>query len=103
VLCVLFLLLIWLVLWLLDRVSDTEEENGFISFVDGVIAALVYIVVGVVVCGLIVTALYLLDAYTSVSVKGGLFSEDSTVIGDFFETCEYYVSGLIDKIKAKVS
>jgi hypothetical protein len=103
VLCVLFLLLIWLVLWLLDRVSDTEEENGFISFVDGVIAALVYIVVGVVVCGLIVTALYLLATYTSVSVKGGLFSEDSTVIGYFFETCEYYVSGLIDKIKAKVS
>ncbi len=103
VLCVIFLLLIWLVLWLLDRISDTEEENGFISFIDGVIAALAYIVVGVVVVALIVSALYLLEKYTSVSVRGGLFSDDSTIMGDFFETCEYYVSGLIDKIKAKVS
>lgn len=98
VLMVVFLLIVWIVSWLLDRMIDTSKMGGAFRFLDGVLASVVYVAIGVVVCLMIGVALYGVQ-YFGIVETSKLFGENSVFCKGLFDFCAEFVLPYLDKVK----
>ena len=95
VLVLAFLIVVFIIGWLLDRVIDGAEKNGFVAFLDGSLAAVLYLLIGALVCAIIVAILYLVE-YLGYFQSSALFTTN-TLTGEIYSFCESLFKTMLSK------
>ena len=89
---------------LLKLATEKIEESSVVRVIDGVLAAILYLIIGVAVVAVFWGALYLLD-YCGLFYTSDAFNEYSFLSEEFFEVAEKYLKSFADKyffkLKAK--
>ncbi len=85
---------------LLRNLTDSIDETPVIRLIDAAIAAVVYLIIGVVVCAAFWGVLYLLD-YSGVFRVSDVFVEKTLFARDCFAAAEKFLKGFADKYLLK--
>lgn len=97
-------ILVLLINFLLKLATEKIEESSVVRVIDGVLAAILYLIIGVAVVAVFWGALYLLD-YCGLFYTSDAFNEYSFLSEEFFEVAEKYLKSFADKyffkLKAK--
>lgn len=85
--------------WLLGKLLDIVDSIDVLWRIDGVIGAIVYAVIAIVVVAAIGVILYVLEYY-GVFVSSQLFSANSPIMGGMFEVFDVALRPLLEKVAA---
>ena len=96
ILVVILFLIVILVAWLLDRLVETRDANGFMRFLDGLVSVVAYVFIGFAVCGLFAAAMYMIE-YLGFFQTSRLFATDSPLMGNAWGTFTRYLKPMLDK------
>ena len=96
ILVLVMLIVVFIIGWLLDRVIDGAEKNGFVAFLDGSIATVLYLIIGALVCVILAAILYLVE-YLGLFASSKLFTADSPLMNGAFSVCEEYLKPFLQK------
>ena len=96
ILVLVMLLIVFIIGWLLDRVIDGAEKNGFVAFLDGSIATVLYLLIGALVCVLLAAILYLVE-YLGFFASSKLFTAESPLMNGAFNVCEEFLKPYLQK------
>ncbi len=94
------IIVVALINMLLKKVTENIEETPIIRVVDGSIATIVYMLIGVVICAIFWAGLYLLD-YCGVFQISDVFSEKAVFAKDCFAAAEKFLKAFADKFLMK--
>ena len=83
--------------WVLKKLADWTENHAFTRTVDGIMAFVLYLVIGVVVCFLVWAVWYLLARYGIFNVNE-LFTEETTLSNGIYNLCGGIIEPLLIKI-----
>ena len=89
-------LIVKLIGWLLGKLLDVVDSVDALWRIDGVIGAIVYAVIAIVVVAAIGVILYVLEYY-GVFVSSQLFSANSPIMGGMFEVFDVSLRPLLEK------
>lgn len=97
---VLVLLVFALLNFLLKKLTEAVAGIGLLRVIDGTLACLVYMVIGVAICIFIATAFYVLGAY-------GIFDVKTLLLGDSFakkliDVCGVYIQPALDNFNGMI-
>ncbi len=92
--------LVVLVNMLLKKVTENVDDTPVIRVIDGSIATIVYLILGVVVCAIFWAGLYLLD-YCGVFRISDIFGEKAVFAKDCFAAAEKFLKTFADKYLMK--
>ena len=102
VFCLVFVLAVLLIKWLLKKLAETVEDIGILRAIDGVLASLIFAIIGIVVILLIWALWYTLSHYGLFHAEA-LFTDNATLSAGMYTTMEAILSpmlsGLADMIK----
>lgn len=102
VLAIVLCLLVKLIAWLLDKLLDLVDNVGVLTVIDGVIGAIVFIVIAAVAFALIVSVLYVLNYY-GIFAASELFTPKSPLLYGSFELCDEFLRPLLETIALKLA
>lgn len=100
-LCVIVLLVLALLNFILKTLAEGIESVGFFRTIDGMLACLVYLVIGAIVCALVWAAFYVLSAYGILDVSAVLL--DNTITTKLFNACGVYIQPALDNFSAMLA
>lgn len=104
--CLVFVLLILLIKWLFKKLEETVEDIAVLRIIDGVLAAVLFAVIGIVVIALIWAVWYALSHYGLFNAEV-LFTDNSTLSAGMYTTMKEILSpmlsGLADMIKGMLA
>lgn len=89
-----------LINFLLKKATEGVEDGKVIRVIDGIFAALVYLVIGAAVVALFWGVLYILD-YCGVFYASDAFNENASLSKEFFAVAEKFLKGFADKYLLK--
>lgn len=98
---VLVLLVFALLGFILKTLAEGIESVGFFRVIDGTLACLVYMIIGVLICVFIWAAFYVIGAY-------GIFDVNTLLTGDslvkkLIDACGVYIQPLLDNFNAMIA
>ena len=90
--------------FILKKATDGIGESNGVRVIDGILAAILYLIIGAAVVAVFWAILYLLD-YCGIFYTSDAFSENSFLSKEFFKVAETYLKNFADKyllqLKAK--
>ncbi len=101
ILTVIFLIVVGIISWLLSLAIESTETEGGAQFFDGLLGAIVYVVIGLVVCIMICVALYAVQ-YFGLFEAGKLLGEQSALCKGIFNVCDEYVKPFLEKFTSTI-
>ena len=85
---------------ILKALAKGIEGVSFLRVLDGTLACVVYMIIGVAICGLVCSAFYVFDAYGIVNVSR-VFEEHS-LVKKLFDACGFYIQPALDNFNAMI-
>lgn len=85
VLCIAAMLVIWLINTLLKKLTEASDEGGLLYNVNGVLASVVYTIIGAAICFIVFAVFYLLSANGVFDL--GLLVSEGSLAKDLLMTC----------------
>ncbi|MBQ8323196.1 MAG: hypothetical protein IJX91_04440 [Clostridia bacterium] len=98
-LAIAFIAALLLINWLLKLAVKGISKVGFLRTVDGSVACVIYLVVGVAVCAVIL-ALFAVLAYYGVFDISNFFAGETTLSNAAFEACRAYIDPMLKNFGA---
>ncbi len=97
---VLVLLVFALLNFILKTLAEVINGIGFFRVIDGALACLVYLIIGVAICILVCSAFYVVGAY-------GIFDVNTLLVGDslvkkMLDLCGVYIQPALDNFNAMI-
>ncbi len=101
ILFVFLMLVVWLIGFLLRSLAEGIEGVGFFRVIDGALACVTYLLIGVAVCILIWAVWYALGSY-------GIFNVDKLFTGEclskkLYDACGVYIQPALDTLQETLS
>ena len=86
--------------FVLKTIAKGIDGVGFFRVIDGSLACLVYLIIGVAICVLVCSVLYVFSAYDIFDVSGLL--EENSLVKKLFDVCGIYIQPALDHFNAMI-